>query len=111
VVGVNDAGQAVTSTNEALRKRVEAVLDMAVTTVSSLTESFFSGAPVQSPDYLLKAKEVGITEASSEGSAMNVVSKPEAQGDGDAGGGQAIKGDAEEVGESEESDFELEVHT
>lgn len=109
MVGVNDAGQAVTSTNEALRKRVEAVLDMAVTTVSSLTESFFSGAPVQSPDYLLKAKEVGITEASSEGSAMNVVSKPEAQGD--AGGGQAIKGDAEEVGESEESDFELEVHT
>ncbi|KAK0485954.1 beta-lactamase-like protein [Armillaria novae-zelandiae] len=32
----------VTSSNEPLRKRVEAVLDMAVTTVSSLTESFSS---------------------------------------------------------------------
>lgn len=96
----------VTSTNEALRKRVEAVLDMAVTTVSSLTESFFSGAPVQSPDYSLKEKEVGMMEASSEGSAMDVVSKPEAQGD--TGGGQALKGDAE-GGESEESDFELEA--
>ena len=108
MVGVNDAGQVVTSTNEALRKRVEAVLDMAVTTVSSLTESFFSGAPVQSPDYSLKEKEVGMTEASSEGGAMDVVSKPEAQGNG---GGKVLKGGAEEVGESEESDFELEVHT
>jgi cleavage and polyadenylation specificity factor subunit 3 len=87
---------------------VEAVLDMAVTTVSSLTESFFSGAPVQSPDYFLKEKEVGMMEASSEGSAMDVASKPEAQGNG---GGQALKGDAVEAGESEESDFELEVHT
>ena len=34
--------QIVTSSNESLRKRVEAVLDMAVTTVSSLTESFSS---------------------------------------------------------------------
>lgn len=32
-----------TSSSEALRKRVEAVLDMAVMTVSSLTESFQSG--------------------------------------------------------------------
>ena len=108
MVGVNNVGQVVTSTNEALRKRVEAVLDMAVTTVSSLTESFFSGAPVQSPDYLLKEKEVGMMEASSERSAMDVVSKPEVQGDS---GGQALKRGVEEVGESEESDFELEVHT
>ncbi|KAG5718831.1 Endoribonuclease YSH1 [Termitomyces sp. T112] len=35
----------VTSSNEPLRKRVEAVLDMAITTVSSLAESFTSGAP------------------------------------------------------------------
>lgn len=32
------------STNDALRKRVETVLDMALSTVSSLTESFISGA-------------------------------------------------------------------
>lgn len=34
------------SSNEALKKRVEAVLDMAVTTVSSLTESFTAGTAV-----------------------------------------------------------------
>lgn len=34
------------STNDTLKKRVEAVLDMALTTVSSLSESFVSGAPV-----------------------------------------------------------------
>jgi cleavage and polyadenylation specificity factor subunit 3 len=36
----------VTSSSESLRKRVEAVLDMAVSTVSSLAETFSSGAPV-----------------------------------------------------------------
>jgi cleavage and polyadenylation specificity factor subunit 3 len=36
----------VSSNNDTLKKRVEAVLDMALTTVSSLSESFVSGAPV-----------------------------------------------------------------
>ncbi len=36
--------QAVTSSNEALRKRVEAVLDMALVTISSLASSFKSVA-------------------------------------------------------------------
>ena len=35
-----------TSSNDALKKRVEGVLDMALTTVSSLSESFISGVPV-----------------------------------------------------------------
>lgn len=39
-----------TSSNEALRKRVEAVLDMALTTVSSLTESFKSVASTLSSE-------------------------------------------------------------
>lgn len=39
-----------TSASEALRKRVEVVVDMAVTTVSSLTESFQSGASVLQED-------------------------------------------------------------
>jgi cleavage and polyadenylation specificity factor subunit 3 len=38
------------SSNEALRRRVEAVLDMAVTTASSLSEAFSSGVPVASDD-------------------------------------------------------------
>jgi len=37
--------QTVDSSSEALRRRVEAVLEMAVSTVSSLSESFESGAP------------------------------------------------------------------
>jgi len=36
----------VTSSSETLKKRVEGVLDMALTTISSLSESFVSGAPV-----------------------------------------------------------------
>lgn len=42
--------QTVTSTNEALRKRVEAVLDMAVATISSLSESFTSGVALTSEE-------------------------------------------------------------
>ncbi|KZP17938.1 Metallo-hydrolase/oxidoreductase [Athelia psychrophila] len=43
---INLVTMTVASTNDALRKRVEAVLDMALSTVSSLTESFISGAPI-----------------------------------------------------------------
>lgn len=39
---VDHLKQTVTSSSDALRKRVEAVLDMAVTTVSSLGEAFTS---------------------------------------------------------------------
>lgn len=46
-----------TSSSEALKKRVEAVLDMAVTTVSSLTESFQSGASVLEEDAVV-GKEI-----------------------------------------------------
>ena len=54
------------SSHEALRKRVEIILDMAVSTVSSLTESFMSGIPIGNEDGILskdKAKtppEVGL---------------------------------------------------
>jgi len=47
---INLLSLTVSSSNEALKKRVEAVLDMAVTTVSSLTESFMSGVPVPNED-------------------------------------------------------------
>lgn len=36
--------------SESVRKRVEAVLDMAITTVSSLTESFITGASMTPED-------------------------------------------------------------
>ncbi|OBZ68279.1 hypothetical protein A0H81_11972 [Grifola frondosa] len=42
---INLLSMIVTSTNEALKKRVEAVLDMALPTVSSLNEAFTSGIP------------------------------------------------------------------
>lgn len=47
------SNQTVTSSNESLKKRVETVLDMAVTTVSSLTESFSSGVPITGEDVVL----------------------------------------------------------
>ena len=52
--------------NEPLRKRVEVVLDMALTTVSSLSEAFTSGAPVFDEDVyggLEKAKDLDVIEA------------------------------------------------
>ncbi|KIM45434.1 hypothetical protein M413DRAFT_442111 [Hebeloma cylindrosporum] len=49
----------VSSSNETLKKRVEAVLDMALTTVSSLSESFVSGAPVV-------AEEMGLAKENSQ---------------------------------------------
>ena len=52
--------QAVTCANEALRKRIEAVLEMAVSTISSLTELFKTGAPVMhEEDGLEKDAEKG----------------------------------------------------
>ncbi|KAJ7748540.1 beta-lactamase-like protein [Mycena maculata] len=45
VTATDDLEQTVSSSNEALRKRVEAVLDMAVTTVGSLGEAFTSRPP------------------------------------------------------------------
>jgi cleavage and polyadenylation specificity factor subunit 3 len=58
VLIVVSAVQTVTSSHEALRKRVEAVLDMAITTISSLTESFTSGIPAPGDDVGL-SKEKG----------------------------------------------------
>ncbi|EIN11863.1 Metallo-hydrolase/oxidoreductase, partial [Punctularia strigosozonata HHB-11173 SS5] len=43
---INLATMTVTSSSEALRKRVEAVLEMAVSTVTSLADTFSSGAPL-----------------------------------------------------------------
>ncbi|KAF8971137.1 beta-lactamase-like protein [Flammula alnicola] len=50
----------VNSANDALKKRVEAVLDMALTTVSSLSESFVSGAPVVAEDVGLSKEKADV---------------------------------------------------
>ncbi|KAJ3504472.1 hypothetical protein NLJ89_g7917 [Agrocybe chaxingu] len=60
----------VSSSSETLKKRVEAVLDMALTTVSSLSESFASGAPLVvdtgiSQDKADKVTDAEISEAQS----------------------------------------------
>jgi cleavage and polyadenylation specificity factor subunit 3 len=47
----------VTSSSETLKKRVEGVLDMALTTISSLSESFLSGTPVIAEDVGLSQKD------------------------------------------------------
>ena len=59
--------QTVTSSNEALKKRVEAVLDMAVTTVSSLSESFTAGKPVVAEEAGLAKEKTAELETIAEG--------------------------------------------
>jgi len=58
--------QTVTSTNETLRKRVESVVDMALTTVSSLSE-MYSGSASAANDAMTKPAEkmpdAGVSEA------------------------------------------------
>lgn len=59
--------QTVTSSNDALKKRVEAVLDMAVTTVSSLSESFTAGVPVMTEEAGLAKEKTAELAAIAEG--------------------------------------------
>ncbi|KAI0779663.1 beta-lactamase-like protein [Fomes fomentarius] len=47
---INLVTMTVQSSSESLKRRVEAVLDMAVTTVSSLSEAFTAGVPLQMED-------------------------------------------------------------
>jgi cleavage and polyadenylation specificity factor subunit 3 len=47
----------VTSANETLRKRVESVIDMALTTVSSLSEMYSGGAPSITNDAVIRPAE------------------------------------------------------
>ena len=66
--------QTVDSSSEALRRRVEAVLEMAVSTVSSLSESFASGAPEEfSSGRIHKPKEDGSPSDVAEGDALQTV--------------------------------------
>ncbi|EPQ57057.1 hypothetical protein GLOTRDRAFT_73592 [Gloeophyllum trabeum ATCC 11539] len=70
---INLVTMTVTSGHDALRKRVECVLEMALTTVSSLAETFVSGGPLASvgEGALSKEggaeKEKGVTGAEGEG--------------------------------------------
>ncbi|KAI0769356.1 mRNA 3'-end-processing protein YSH1 [Trametes elegans] len=67
----------VTSTSTSLRKRVEAVLDMAVTTVSSLSESFTAGVSLQSED----GANAGDAEKEKSGTPLEPIAE---EGKGDA---------------------------
>ncbi|KIP11636.1 hypothetical protein PHLGIDRAFT_99467 [Phlebiopsis gigantea 11061_1 CR5-6] len=69
---INLMTMTVTSSNSALRKRVETVLDMALSTVSSLSESFVSSEP-------LTAEEAApATEKEKEGSVGEQPTQPKA---------------------------------
>jgi cleavage and polyadenylation specificity factor subunit 3 len=71
--------QTVDSSSEALRRRVEAVLEMAVSTVSSLSESFESGAPEEfSSGRIHKPKvDVSPSDVAEGGAAQTVVDQNE----------------------------------
>ncbi|KAI0330167.1 mRNA 3'-end-processing protein YSH1 [Cubamyces sp. BRFM 1775] len=89
----------VTSTSESLRKRVEAVLDMAVTTTSSLSEAFTAGMPLQMEEHAHSgdADNAGPSPSASplppiaEHAAEGAESKPgEGAGSGDAPAKDAV---------------------
>lgn len=50
------------SSHELLKKRVENILDMAVSTVSSLTESFSSESPLQPEEMKSRNEDFGTAE-------------------------------------------------
>ncbi|KAL1942393.1 hypothetical protein VTO73DRAFT_5995 [Trametes versicolor] len=132
---INLRTMTVTSESNSLRKRVEAVLDMAVSTVSSLGEAFTAGAPLHMedaahageaeksrsgtlplPSIAEHAEESkGLPEAAAEDTSMKEADKkPDAQEDAedikpDVRGGEEDEGDDEEE-EEEEDDGILEVH-
>lgn len=92
------AQQKVSSPSEVLRKRVEAVFDMALTTISSLAESFISG------DAATTMAEV--MQLSKDKSVPNIVTNPTGGGDGNGkdGGGDSLMKVAHvelEIGQSE----------
>jgi cleavage and polyadenylation specificity factor subunit 3 len=71
--------QTVDSSSEALRRRVEAVLEMAVSTVSSLSESFESGAPEEFSSGRIHKPKVDISpsDVAEGGAAQTVVDQNE----------------------------------
>jgi cleavage and polyadenylation specificity factor subunit 3 len=99
----------VSSSNEILRRRVGAVLDIALSTISSLTQSFTSGIPL-SEGNVAPSKVPGDTDAATLSDDGDVLKK---SGHKNAGIKTSMKGPGRrEEGESDESDFEgiLEVH-
>lgn len=67
--------QTVMSSNEALKRRVEAVLDMAVTTVSTLSEAFSSGVAVTGDDAGLTRESI-VEEKGEEEKAKEPIEMP-----------------------------------
>ena len=117
-----------TSSSESLRRRVEAVLDMAVSTVSSLSEAFTAGVSLQveepAPGTEGSKEKSGtpslpsIPEDSKEGlqdTSVNGSSKPAAEKEGTNGavtenGAEVKEEDADEEDEGEDEDAILQVH-
>lgn len=123
------ARQSVTSTQTTLRKRVEAVLEMALTTVSSLDESFTSGTPALPTDEStamldIEKEKSASTEIAQQGTDANGAQKnamdvdkpeqaPSAERDTQEPPKEGVKADGEghdSGGSSEDEDAMLEVH-
>jgi len=106
---INLISMTVVSSHESLRKRVETILDMAVSTVSSLAESFMSGIPLGSEDGVLNKNKASIP-AEVEAQDKNA----KGQGDIPMGNSGKNQDEAEESSElTEQSEDEgrmLQVH-
>ncbi|TFK53585.1 Metallo-hydrolase/oxidoreductase [Heliocybe sulcata] len=112
---INLVTMTVTSTHEVLRKRVESVLEMALSTVGSLAEAFVSGAPLSSEEGVLskedpKVKDILVT-GEDENEKADGRTEPEGSMEDEAG--KAALAESKEGEESDLTDEEespLEVH-
>ncbi|TCD67440.1 endoribonuclease ysh1 [Steccherinum ochraceum] len=113
----------VSSSSESLQRRVEAVLDMALSTVSSLDESFTTGLSLVTDDTLPATEsqqDVEMAKSNEEKPEVNVVAKPENGDDSamdDSSNAVAEQAEAPQPAGGEESedgtdddDAVLEVH-
>ncbi|KZT29191.1 Metallo-hydrolase/oxidoreductase [Neolentinus lepideus HHB14362 ss-1] len=105
---INLVTMTVSSTHDVLRKRVESVLEMALSTVGSLTETFVSGAPLSSEEGALskedpKVKDIVVGDENDK-----------EKGDGkEADGEKVVEGyrkGGEESDLTDEDETPLEVH-
>ncbi|OBZ68081.1 Endoribonuclease YSH1 [Grifola frondosa] len=125
---INLLSMTVTSTNEALKKRVEAVLDMALSTVSSLNEAFTSGIPMSTEETIAEVVKEKSSSApvdfdheispslggANEGSPAvkddSGKGKETMPSQEDAQGGDQEEGDESGSGSDEDDDTILQVH-
>ncbi|KAF7964987.1 hypothetical protein HWV62_1182 [Athelia sp. TMB] len=108
---INLVTMTVVSPSDVLRKRVEAVLDMALSTVSSLTESFMSGEPTGGGEEKVASHDRSKTSSETPADAHEAeMGDIQSTAKGKAVAADRDGGDLTEQSASDDDDGMLEVH-